>query len=575
MNRSINGSINRTLALGALVVLAWPATAVGAEQGDVVELNGVTAKAQWWRRPEGFYIEESWFEGVLGGELLSSEQVSQQRVKWYSSPFFVSTQHDRPVRYRYFNLQPLLETWSPTVRGKVLRLTTPALTVTALRRSPQPWGDRLALDLSGPAPWQLRREGNTVTLEVGAEAPANSIEDTATGTLLEALSLQTRSRQTQVRLQVKPEAVVQVTTLADPPRLIVDVRNEAIPSDRDIAWSEGIRYREQTVMASTGRAFPSQTLEINLRQPGLKLRPLWNRATGMVGTVTLPLLADRHGVAAALNGGFFNVNRQVPVGPVRLEGRWLAGPVLERGAIAWNDEGRVAIERLRYQEEIEVGNRVVPLTELNSGYVRSGIARYTPDWGATYQPLTDNETIVPVRPQGGVLRIGVKQAGGKAGEKTVPIPSNGYLLVARNAGETLSLLREGEVVQGTARTVPPIFSELPYALGGGPLLLREGQTVLDTRREGFRPPFDRQGAPRSVVATTINGTLLLTAIGGAPTLPETVDVLRQLGAHNALNLDGGGSSTLYLGGRVRNRRQLRPIHNALGIVLAPPPLESF
>ncbi|HAN46942.1 MAG TPA: hypothetical protein DCQ32_10410 [Cyanobacteria bacterium UBA8156] len=575
MNRSINGSIHRTLALGALVVLVGPVAAVGVEQGDVVELNGVTAKAQWWRRPEGFYIEESWFEGVLGGELLSSERVEQQRVKWYSSPFFVGTRHDRPVRFRYFNLQPLLESWAPTVRGKVLRLTTPAVAVTALRRSPQPWGDRLALDLSGPAPWQLSREGNTVTLVVGAEGSAGLGEGAGIGKLVETLAVQTRSRQTQLRLGVKPEAVVQVATLADPPRLIVDVRSEVVANDREIAWAEGLRYREQTVTTGTGRAFPSQTLEINLRQPGLKLRPLWNRTTGMVGTMTLPLLADRNGVAAALNGGFFNVNRQLPVGPVRFEGRWLAGPVLERGAIAWNDEGQVAIERLRYQEEIVVGERVVPLAELNSGYVRAGIARYTRDWGTVYRPLTDNETIVTVQPQNGALRIGARQAGGAAGTRAFAIPPNGYLLVARNAGEALAVLTEGAAVQGTARTVPPVFSELPYGLGGGPLLLKEGQTVLDTNREGFRPPFDRQGAPRSVVATTVNGTLLLTAIGGTPTLLETIEVLRQLGAHNALNLDGGGSSTLYLGGRVRNRRQLRPIHNALGIVLAPPPLESF
>ncbi|NJK58997.1 MAG: hypothetical protein HC918_00180 [Oscillatoriales cyanobacterium SM2_1_8] len=460
--------LNRTLALGAVMVLVLPAAPVRAEQGDVVEINGVAAKAQWWRRPEGFYIEESWFEGVLGGELLSSERVEQQRVKWYSSPFFVGTRHDRPVRYRYFNLQPLIETWAPTVRGKVLRLTTPPIALTALRRSPQPWGDRLALDLSGPTPWQLSREGNTVTLMVGAEGSANLGEGTGTGNFLEALTVQKRSRQTQLRLAVKPEAVVQVATLADPPRLIVDVRNEAVPSDREIAWGEGLRYREQAVTVGNGRAFPSQTLEINLRQPGLKLRPLWNRATGMVGTVTLPLLADRTGVAAALNGGFFNVNRQLPVGPIRFEGRWLAGPVLERGAIAWNDEGLVAIERLRYQEEIRVGERVVPLAELNSGFVRTGIARYTPDWGATYQPLTDNETLIPVRLQGNVLRVGARQAGGKAGERAFSIPANGYLLVARNAGEGLAFLTEGAAVQGIARTVPPVFSELPYALGGGP-----------------------------------------------------------------------------------------------------------
>jgi exopolysaccharide biosynthesis protein len=58
------------------------------------------------------------------------------------------------------------------------------------------------------------------------------------------------------------------------------------------------------------------------------------------------------------------------------------------------------------------------------------------------------------------------------------------------------------------------------------------------------------------------------------TLAELADLMRELGARDALNLDGGGSTTLVLGGRVVNRPTdgagERPVTNAL-LVLGPAP----
>lgn len=88
-------------------------------------------------------------------------------------------------------------------------------------------------------------------------------------------------------------------------------------------------------------------------------------------------------------------------------------------------------------------------------------------------------------------------------------------------------------------------------MGAGPLLLKNSQIVLDPLQEGFSPTFAEQRAIRSAIATTQAGKVLLATISAEstpPTLLQTALILQQLGAVDALNLDGGSSAGLYLGG---------------------------
>jgi len=59
--------------------------------------------------------------------------------------------------------------------------------------------------------------------------------------------------------------------------------------------------------------------------------------------------AQRYSAAAAINGGFFNRNNKLPLGAIRLDGRWLSS-ILNQGAIGWNNSG--VIGRLSLQENI-------------------------------------------------------------------------------------------------------------------------------------------------------------------------------------------------------------------------------
>jgi hypothetical protein len=57
-----------------------------------------------------------------------------------------------------------------------------------------------------------------------------------------------------------------------------------------------------------------------------------------------------------------------------------------------------------------------------------------------------------------------------------------------------------------------------------------------------------------------------------PTLAESTLLLRQLGLRDALNLDGGSSTGLVMGGRhtVKGRGVVSAVHNGLGLVPSVP-----
>ena len=118
--------------------------------------------------------------------------------------------------------------------------------------------------------------------------------------------------------------------------------------------------------------------------------------------------------------------------------------------------------------------------------------------------------------------------------------------------------------------------------GGGPRLLDDGRLAVASGPEGFAPPgspsfFDAFVAsrnPRTLAGVRADGTLLLVTVDGrrrgwsaGVTLVEAARVMRYLGAEDALNLDGGGSTAMTVGRRLVNRPSdpggERPVSDAL------------
>ncbi len=95
---------------------------------------------------------------------------------------------------------------------------------------------------------------------------------------------------------------------------------------------------------------------------------------------------------------------------------------------------------------------------------------------------------------------------------------------------------------------PPRVREL---VGGYPMLLRDGQPIPpDTTN--IIASFAVKQHPRTAIATLADGSILLMAVdgraesSGGMSLPQLTDFLLSLGAVNALNFDGGGSTVMLV-----------------------------
>lgn len=110
-------------------------------------------------------------------------------------------------------------------------------------------------------------------------------------------------------------------------------------------------------------------------------------------------------------------------------------------------------------------------------------------------------------------------------------------------------------------SLPPFNTEDAHtAVGGFGMLLKGGHVVCSSDKRHPRTAAGLSKDGRYLYLAVIDGRQVEHSVGA--TLPETAHLLQRLGAHDALNLDGGGSSTLAIadgsgGAKILNR----PIHN--------------
>ncbi len=609
-------------------------------QGRQVSLNGRILPLAWTQQPTNSTSANfrTWIADVglmqsAGVDLLSTADSTKQPIQWFSVSLTAaqSLTARSTGQYRYLDVTDFakLAGWQMSIDNNLLKITTQTANVTGIRQATRDTSDRIVLDLDRSAPWQINFVDTpspsptddptkpAIGLQIAPAAPNLETPDDptkparsqplapvqtiasqewsiaidakvaptliqrtfATSQQLRSLKVEPAGNQTKIKVQIPLGWRPQVFSLGNPHRLVIDIRPDSLV-EKDILWAPGVRWRQQYQNLGTSR-FPVFSLEVNPRQSGVKIRPLLSNPPTDKGSAPLLQTAELSGTAAAINAGFFNRINRLALGAIRRENKWLSGPILNRGAIAWNDRGEFAIDRLTLQETLTTSaNQRLSISQLNSAYVESGIGRYNPDWGATYTPFSDDEIVVTVA--GDSLgdsfasRVVSQSPGGAAGKTNFAIPGNGYILALRSDLSPASQLAVGTLLRLETNTIPADFNRFPYILGGGPVLVKNSRVAVDAKAEGFSDAYVRQTAIRSAIGRTAAGNLLIVAVhnragGAGPNFAELAQILQQMGAVEALNLDGGSSTSLYLGGSLLDRppSTAARVHNAIGIFIQP------
>ena len=108
-------------------------------------------------------------------------------------------------------------------------------------------------------------------------------------------------------------------------------------------------------------------------------------------------------------------------------------------------------------------------------------------------------------------------------------------------------------------TSPTVWERTVAAISGAGLLRLNGREFTDWSDEIISGGFDTTRHPRTMIGTDAQGNIWLVTVDGrnpllgfGMTFAELQRLAQRLGLRSALNLDGGGSTTMWVAGKIVN-----------------------
>lgn len=344
----------------------------------------------------------------------------------------------------------------------------------------------------------------------------------------------------------------------------------------------GIVYREYTLPEGP---WALQVLEIPRKLSGIELGVKVGSKT-ILGLEPLDMLAQRttspaRKSIAGVNGDFYIIQRGPyqgdPIGLCVADGELVSTPI-KRSAAAILENGEPVIDRFRLKATIRrPDGENVRIDGVNQQCPQNGLALLTTTFSDSTRPAEDTVALFagpldrPLAPKG-KYKLQVKEI--RSAGTALAIPPKTVAILGNGAGRVfLEGLKPGDRITCTI-DITPGSGNIRQAIGGGPRLLREGAVSIEAEAEGIGASFVTDRHPRTAFGFNKDRIFLVTVDGRQPgysagmSLTELADFMLRLGAREAVNLDGGGSTTMWVSGSVRNRPsdgRVRPIANAIMI----------
>jgi hypothetical protein len=266
---------------------------------------------------------------------------------------------------------------------------------------------------------------------------------------------------------------------------------------------------------------------------------------------------------AGVNGDLFNFADGHPSGVLMQNGVLEHPPLAGRTSVGIGSDGTLRADRVAMLgfwrgtgQRLRVG--------LNDPPSAGAYALFTPAFGPTTPPATAPAAEIVLSPFPSVAPnaelTGVVTAVSSPSSGNTQIPPDGAVIQARGAAAARLVTDAPAGTTVTVRfTLNPIWDGVVDAIGGGPLIVRNGTPVYRAN-EGFSTGQLSPRVPRTAVGQRADGKILLVAVDGRQTGYsvgmsnfELALAMMQLGAVTASALDSGGSTTMAFDGALLNR----------------------
>ncbi len=290
------------------------------------------------------------------------------------------------------------------------------------------------------------------------------------------------------------------------------------------------------------------------------------------GRETVSATAARKAALVTVNADFFPFTGD-PLGAMVREGELLSSPQSGRAAFCWG-KGFSQAGYLTFAASLSFEGQNVAIFGVNQECGENMVVLNTPAAGfaisrepATHAVLVLVDKITP----SGQWKPRVR----RIVENSTSVQVNDDELVLTFRGtpkEKLTFLNVGDEIDLRTDCKGTDWKNARDVIAGGPFLVKDGKAFVPYVAEGFVDGFAKNKHPRTAIGRTREGDVWIVTVDGrqtmsaGATLSELADVMMRLGCTDAINLDGGGSTTFNLSGLTINRPSEgteRAIANAL------------
>ena len=258
----------------------------------------------------------------------------------------------------------------------------------------------------------------------------------------------------------------------------------------------------------------------------------------------------------AINGTYFKQNTGTPLGTLVIDKEIITGPIYERvGFGIGNNEYKTA--RLSFNGTLKNKHREIKIDNLNQPrMLYSQVLIYNSKWGERSPETKANCKQIAIHDNKIVA----------TSNYPLFIPENGFVISA--PAEILDGFELGNKVSLEYSLVPE-WENINHIVSGGPYLLKEGKIFIDAAEQKLNSITGRN--PRTAIGYTKDNVMIMVTVDGRKegtsgvTLKELAQIMNDLGCYEAINLDGGSSTVMYVDGKILSGSNIKSasISNAI------------
>lgn len=315
------------------------------------------------------------------------------------------------------------------------------------------------------------------------------------------------------------------------------------PNSKIFTLNKGVKRIKVT------RYFNSRPVRLNIIETDFKVNPNLSLKPAIAGNTLnkkakLQYFNEKQNAIVSVNGGYFKPETGVPLGLLMIDGRIYTGHIYDRVAMGVFENG-FKMERAKVNITLKNKRQTLTIDNINQPRMLSTHTLiYDNLWGIKSPPAPKHGVVFSVSSKGKILEVSTG---------SITIPDGGFVVSAPKS-KVVDILKSKKLSL-TINTTPN-WQGVKHIISGGPYLIKDGEVYIDVTAQKLNAITGKN--PRTAIGYTKDGNIIIVTADGREkssvglTLGELARYMKQLGCVNAMNLDGGSSTTMYGAGQVLN-----------------------